>query len=176
MQQLKYGNTSQFSPIFTTQGTGTIEQAVFYRPVPAEGYYVIGDYGQGNLDPASGSILTVTVIDPDPDDPMLVPPVGYQLIWNGTSAGIDGSFWQPVAPPNYVALGAVAQFGINQPAIAGYRCLRFDQVEVGSLGGPIWTNGGSVPASVYQVVGSNAFFAQATQAPPVAPVYVPKDL
>ncbi len=175
MQQLKFGITNQFTPVFTTRGTGA-SAAVFYRPIPAEEYYLIGDYGQGNFDPVVGTIVTVSVIDPDPDDPMLVPPDDFQLIWNGNSAGIEGSFWRPVAPPNYVALGAVAQFGINKPTLGNYRCLRFDQVKAGNLGGLIWSNGGSAPASVYQIVGTNAFFAQATQNPPVAPVYVPKEL
>lgn len=176
MQQLEFGVTNRFSPIFTTQGTGVAANAVFYRPQPADGYFILGDYGQGNLDPAAGSIVTVKVIDPDPNDPMLVPPEGFQLIWNGTPAGIDGSLWLPRAPANYVALGAISQSGINTPRVSSYRCLRFDQVKAGTFGPLIWSNGGSAPVSVYEIAGTNAFFAQASQNPPMGPVYVPKEL
>ena len=176
MQQLKFGITAQFSALFTTQGTGAAP-AIFYRPIPAEGYFVLGDYGQANLDPANGTVVTVTEIDADPDDPMLKPPTDYQLIWNGTSQGVDGSFWQPVAPPNYVGLGTIAQFGTQKPSLENYRCVRFDQVKTGSYGPQIWAFGGSSPVTATQILQTYTFYAQTgLTSPPMAPAYVPKDL
>jgi VPS62-like protein len=174
MQHLKFGTTSQFTELFSTRGTGAPSHAAFYRPSSADGYFVIGDYGQANLDPPRGVIVTVTEIDPDPGNPMLVPPRHYELIWSGTSFGIEGSFWQPIPPDNYVALGVVAQFSTNQPTLTSYRCLRFDQVKTGLLGARIWSYLNAV--SVYQIQVTNAFLAQAGTNPPTGPVYMPKAL
>lgn len=175
MQQLKFGTTSRFNEIWSTRGTNAPQPAAFYRPVPAADYFVIGDYGQANLDPPLGTIVTVTEIDANPNDPMLKPPDDYRLVWNGTPFGINGSFWQPVAPPNFVALGWVASFSTNRPVLGNYRCLRFDQVKTGSLGALIWSYSAS-PVSVYQIQITNAFLAEASLGPPAGQVYVPKAL
>lgn len=172
MQQLKFGTTTSFSTIFTTEGVPGTAPAKFYRPKPSDGYFIVGDYGQANTNPAAGMVVTVTEIDPDPANPMLAAPVRYDLVWNGTPYGVNGSFWQPVAPSNYVALGWVASPSTNRPSIADFRCLRFDQVKSGLFGPPIWTYSSQV--STYSIQVTNVLFAQQGIAPPTTPVYVPK--
>jgi hypothetical protein len=74
-------------------------------------------------------------------------PTGFTKIWDdtGSGAGANGSFWLPVAPDGYRALGVVAMAGHNTaPSTDDVRCVRSDLVVPAKAGGAIW---------VYQIFG-----------------------
>ncbi len=181
MQRLKFGTTSTFELKWNDRGSGANMDGAFYRPIPEAGFFVIGDYGQDNYSEPRGTVITVTEIDPDPANPLLKPPVGFAQIWNdkGSGADRDGSFWQPLPPNGYVALGCVSQTGYKTPSVADYRCLRLDQVKLVETSSLIWNDRGSgadEDVSVYRISVTNVIHAQDNYDPPQGPFYVPKDL
>jgi len=78
----------------------------------------------------------------------LAAPVDYTEVWNdkGSGSNNDGSFWRPVPPPGYVALGAVAQSGYGKPALDDVVCVREDLTTDGAIGSGIWVYGGTICA------------------------------
>ena len=181
MQQLKFGTSSSFELKWNDQGSGADRDGAFYRPIPDAGFFILGDYGQNNYSAPRGTVITVTEIDSNPKDPLLAPPIDYVLIWADTGSGADrdGSFWQPLPPNGYVALGCVSQSGYEKPSIADYRCLRLDQVKPGESSGLIWNDRGSgadSDVSVYGTAVTNVIHAQGNYNPPEGPIYLPKDL
>jgi hypothetical protein len=64
------------------------------------------------------------------ESPPLVSPADYKPLWNdaGTGSRHDGSFWRPVPPTGYTALGVVAWGGRAKPPTDLIWCLRNDLV------------------------------------------------
>ena len=176
---LKFRFINSFVPghIYRDVGSGSVMDGAFWRPAPPEGYYILGDYCQGNYSPPNGQVLVVSA-----DDDSLAPPVDYEMIWNdsGTGGVEDGSVWMPIPPNGYTAMGGVAQKGYNKPAISRLRCVKHDLVTSGSIGVLIWRDVGSgAPrdVSIWSIIqpGSSTtglFCPQPNYNPPSKPVYV----
>jgi hypothetical protein len=115
---LQFQRWTGFQWMYDDRGIGSQMNGSFYRPtgVP-DGWFILGDYGQGNYDPPNGSVLIVSLIEDDPRKPALVAPHRWYPVWadHGTNKGNHGSFWQPIAPAGYVACGHVAQKGYEPP-------------------------------------------------------------
>lgn len=179
---LTFGTVNQFQLMYSDKGSGADLDGCFYRGiVSGDTTFLLGDYAQGNYNPPSGSVLTVSVQNDDPTNPALAAPTGYALIWTdqGSGADMDGSLWMPIAPQGYVALGAVSQTGYNSPYIPNLRCLRFDLVKQGLIGSLIWSDEGSgadLDVSCYATSSPGLFYAQGNYNPPVGPVWVPSQL
>ncbi len=69
----------------------------------------------------------------NPNKPALKAPTDYTLKWTGERADYFGtpkkdkySFWVPVAPPGYVALGSVAHWNADKPPLDLVWCVRQD--------------------------------------------------
>jgi len=177
--KIQFGKTTNYVLTYNDKGSGAHLDGSFYRPIAPTNYYILGDYAQGNYNPPSSPSDTITVVDDDPTQPLLVPPVGYIQIWNdkGSGAHMDGSIWMPVAPPGYVALGAVSQTGYNQPDVTQLRCLRSDLVDSAFLGPLIWNDQGSgahLDVEVFAIQRLSTFYAQGNYNPPTGPVWIPK--
>lgn len=142
---LLVSTTSSYGFIYNDKGSGADMDVTIYRPNPSAGYYIIGDYAQGNYNQPSGISEIVSVVNDDPNYPLLKPPVGYNQVWTdkGSGGDMDGSIWYPVPPDGYVTLGFVGQNGYDTPNIPTYRCVRKDLVEKGSVGNLIWSDKGS---------------------------------
>lgn len=175
---LLVSTTSNYSWIYSDKGSGASMDVTIWRPSPSTiGYFVVGDYAQGNYNDPTGSSLIVTAVNDDPNNPLLKAPVGYSQIWNdhGSGGTYDGSIWRPVAPDGYLALGDVASSGYNSPNIPNYMCIRKDLVEDGTVGPLIWndqSSGASMDVSLYQLIGvGGAFVAQGNYNPYSGPCY-----
>jgi hypothetical protein len=167
---LVLGNTSSYSWIYNDAGSGADMDVTLWRPVPAGGVFIIGDYAQGNYGDPSGTTLTVRSVN-DPDNTLLKPPIDYRLIWNdkGSGGDNDGSVWFPVPPDNFVSIGAVGQIGYDKPSISSYRCVHSSVLQTSSAGVLIWSDGGShadMDVSLYPVLNDPGIFvAQADYDP-----------
>ncbi|KAH6855968.1 hypothetical protein B0I37DRAFT_366214 [Chaetomium sp. MPI-CAGE-AT-0009] len=78
--------------------------------------------------------------------PAVQAPVDYHGLWNdsGSGSNSDGSFWRPVPPPGYIALGDVANAGYDKPGLDQVWCVRADLVSDGSYGkDAVWDDAGS---------------------------------
>ncbi|WP_298733573.1 Vps62-related protein [uncultured Chitinophaga sp.] len=118
--------------VWNDKGSGAVYSVAIYRVDPQEGYYIFGDYAQGDYDPLSVTLPVISVVNDDPYDPLLVPPTGYLMMWSttGTDSDAAGSIWQPEAPTGYVALGWVAQAGLSTPSVSNYMCVREDFLQI----------------------------------------------
>lgn len=183
MQQLQFGTASRFELIYNDGGSGASLDGAFYRPIPEKEFFILGDYGQNNYNDARGTVVTVQEIDRDDSHPLLTPPEDYVQIWTdrNSHAHMDGSFWQPVPPNGYVALGCVCQRGYDKPDLSKvYRCVRLDHVQFGTNGGLIWNDqksGASGDVSVFGIKETNVIYAQGDYRDPnPAGFHIPKGL
>ncbi|MEM6771126.1 MAG: Vps62-related protein [Bacteroidota bacterium] len=147
----------------------------FYRPVIPEGYYYLGDFGQNGYGiPAKGSIPLVKPLESG----ALTAPLDYELIWkdSGSGARMDGSFWLPIAPDGYRALGIVCQKGYQKPSTDLIRCVREDLLIPGRAGSLIWNDNGTgakAPFSAWAItehttrgISSGSFIGKADRGQP----------
>jgi hypothetical protein len=105
--------------------------------------------------PAHGEITgtkSVILVGPNPNAPDGVPsavarPTGYEEMWSdkGSEGDNDGTFWRPIAPPGYVAMGDVIASGYGkQPDLNDVWCLRSDLTRLSTYeGSDIWNDKGS---------------------------------
>ena len=142
---LLLGMTSHYSWLYSDSGSGAHRDVTLWRPEPTDtGYYIIGDYAQGNYGNPTGPTVIVTAVN-DADNTLLKPPVDYREVWNdhGSGGHHDGSVWYPVPPDNFVSLGFVGQRGYGKPSIANYRCVHHSQLVNAQVGPSIWSDRGS---------------------------------
>lgn len=178
---ITFGTTSTYTLMYNDQGSGANLDGSFYRPTAPPGFYIFGDYAQGNYQTPALPSLTIQVTNDDPSNPVLMHPIGYAQVWNDKHSGahMDGSIWMPIPPAGYIALGAVAQTGYNTPDIPQLRCMRFDLVKQGTIGQLIWDDkgsGASEDVEIYGIAGVSMFYAQGNYNPPTGPVWIPSAL
>jgi hypothetical protein len=159
---LVLGNTSSYSWIYNDTGSGASMDVTIWRPTPATGVFIVGDYAQGNYGDPSAPTMTVTSVN-DPDNTLLQPPVDYRLIWNDKGSGghNDGSVWYPVPPDNFVSIGAIGQMGYDKPSVATYRCVHSSLLQPSSAGSLIWSDrhsGAKMDVSLYPVLNDPGIF------------------
>ena len=169
--------TSNYSWIWSDVGSGSDQDCSIYRPKPTNGFYIVGDYAQGNYGSPTGTSLLVMAINDDPGNPLLKAPLRYEQVWNdqGSGGDNDGSIWRPIAPDGYLALGCVANAGYDAPNISNYMCIRKDLVTDSSAGNQIWSDKGSgadEDVAIYQLTGvAGAFVAQGNYNSYTGPAY-----
>lgn len=90
--------------------------------------------------------------------PVVASPVRWEWLWNDKGSGgkHSGTFWRPVAPDGYVALGDVATYEWTAPSLDIIWCLRADLVKSADFEKTaIWMDqgsGGAWDCSVWKVV------------------------
>lgn len=78
-------------------------------------------------------------------------------MWKDEKSGAakDGSFWRPIPPNGYVALGDVAQSKWSAPSVNDVWCVRADLAKQGSFGSnSIWDDkesGAKTDVSIWEV-------------------------
>ncbi|MBN1655694.1 MAG: Vps62-related protein [Deltaproteobacteria bacterium] len=120
-------------------GSGGKYDGNFWHPVVPEGWHALGSFGvQGYGDPTHDHWMIV-VKEKDGAE-ALSSPVGYQMEYDdsGSGATADGSFWTPICPAGFVALGAVAQSGYGTPNLNDVTCVRENLTVAGQAGSMIW--------------------------------------
>ncbi|PHH91001.1 hypothetical protein CDD83_1979 [Cordyceps sp. RAO-2017] len=84
-------------------------------------------------------------------------PVRFEWLWNDKGSGgkHSGTFWRPVAPDGFVALGDVCTYKWGEPSLNSIWCLRADLVKDGAFPDTdIWNDrgsGGAWDCSLWQV-------------------------
>ena len=164
-----------FSQVWSDVGSKAKMHCTVWRPNPYFGYFILGDYAQGNYDRAVGAPLIVKPVNDNPERPLLMPPTGWKQVWNDKHGGAkeDGSFWEPIPPMGYHALGHVAFPGNKPddvPNIPNFRCVLADSLWPTNVRKePIWTDKGSgakKDCTLFSVDWDpNLFLAQGSYAP-----------
>jgi Vacuolar protein sorting-associated protein 62 len=172
---LLLGSTNNYTWMYTDSGTRSYRNLSVWRPKPtAAGYFILGDYAQGDYGAPYGRSLIVQSVN-DPNETLLQPPGDYRQVWNDRGSGghYEGSFWYPVPPDNYVSLGFVVQAGYHKPLVPSYRCLHQGLLARASVGPSIWSDAGSAAyedITLFQVAGVEGIFV-ADSVPFLRPVY-----
>lgn len=184
---MKITRTTTFRPgnLYRDKGSFASMDVAFWRPLPPEGFHLLGDYAQGNYRPPNGSMI-VAQDSGDDSQPALVLPRDFDCIWSdrGSGADEDGSIWWPAAPTGYVAMGGVVTQGYDKPRPkdVGVYCVRKDLTTEGRVAYPlIWNDKGSGAdgnVSIYHISTANpegiavgAFYPQRNYGPPMGTVY-----
>ena len=121
------------------RGSGFPMDGSYYHPLPTDGFKPIGSLGFSSYYNPNG-IHAVMVVKAKDGSNALASPLDYTLAWNdqGTGSNDDGSFWIPVPPAGYKALGIVAQSGYGKPSLDDVVCVREDLTIPGEAGEVIW--------------------------------------
>lgn len=130
------------------RGSGQPDDGQYYHPLPPEGFKALGSIGlRGYYNP--NGLEWIMVVKAKPGSDALAPPDSFRLVWadRGSGADDDGSFWMPIPPDGYVALGLVAQRGYNVPSLDDVVCVRADLTVPGAAGSYIWRYRVSLPPS-----------------------------
>lgn len=141
-------------------GSGGTYDGSFYHPVTTDGFYPLGSLGfSGYYNP--NGLLGVMVVKAKPGSDAIAFPVDYEFIYNdaGSGANDDGSFWNPIPPDGYKAMGTVAQTGYGAPSIYDVVCIREDLTIPGEVNNCIWYDVGT---------GATLFLSTWLTEPPVA--------
>lgn len=120
-------------------GSGQPIDGAYYHPVATDGFRALGSLGQSGYTDPNGR-KAVMVVKAKSGSSALAEPVDHTLVWSdqGSGASNDGSFWTPVPPAGYVAMGTVAQRGYTRPLLSDVVCVRSDLVVAGEAGQFIW--------------------------------------
>jgi hypothetical protein len=119
--------TSTYDWVWNDQGSGADLDVTIWRPHPSDaGFFIVGDYAQGDYASPSGVAVIVKAINDDPSSPLIKPPKKFNPIWNdkGSGGDNDGSIWYPVPEDGYVTLGFVGQIGYDPPKLTNFATLR----------------------------------------------------
>jgi hypothetical protein len=156
--------TSQYQKLWNDDATSAFTSVTIYRPMPANDFFIIGDYAQGDDSPPQGVSQTVKAVNDDPNNALLQAPASYRLLWTDGSA-VPGSIWYAVPPDGYISIGCICDpNNPDQPSVPSYRCLRRDLVDVSQAGAVIWNSDGTgtvLEIALWQNAGVvNSFMAQ----------------
>jgi hypothetical protein len=129
-------------------GSGGTYDGSFYHPITSNGFRALGSLAlgpHGYPNPNGAFAVMVVKVKPGHED-AIAEPVGYQLIYNDHNSGADmfGSFWRPLPPDGYVAMGTVVALNTwNQPSLSDVVCIRRDLTIVGESADFIYDDRGT---------------------------------
>ncbi|MEL7531650.1 MAG: Vps62-related protein, partial [Bacteroidota bacterium] len=173
---------TNFTAGYADHGTGANSDLSTWKPVLPPGFSSLGHYAKAGYGAPQTVMIAVRGIDPT----ALAFPTGYKRTYHdsGTGGHQDGSFWLPIAPAGYRALGMVAMQSHGQPPLNEVVCVREDLTTYASIGAFIWNDagsGGDLDASVWQIkppsisqnskvsyITSGSFYGYATHATPTS--------
>ncbi|KAK1244101.1 hypothetical protein MKX08_002239 [Trichoderma sp. CBMAI-0020] len=174
MSQLYATITASFTPRWNDRGSGASRDGGFWHPSPqgdmrplgsvaVPHYNDINGYNTARLYGPSSCSGAASASGPGP----VASPTGYTQIWKDEKSGAakDGSFWRPIPPNGYVALGDVAVSGWSPaPSTNDVWCVRVDLIKQGSFGSnSVWDDrksGAKNDVSVWEIRHSTGWGAE----------------
>ena len=120
-------------------GSGGQYDGSFYHPITTDGFNAISSLAcgpDGYPNPNGTFWMMVVKAKPGHED-ALAYPISYQEIYHDVGSGADmfGSFWRPIPPAGYVALGTVvANNTWNAPSLTDVVCVRSDLTTIADCG------------------------------------------
>jgi hypothetical protein len=137
-----------FCDVFTYRwcdaGSGGDYDGSYWHPAPTDGFKPLGSLGFTNYYNPNG-IHAVMVVKAKEGSNALAAPVDYAWVYHDWESGAydDGSFWTPIPPAGYKAMGTVAQAGWGKPSLDDVVCVREDLTILGESGAWIWHDEGT---------------------------------
>ena len=155
---ITYAQTYEFR--WNDVGSGGDYNGSYYHPITTDDFFPLGSLGFREYYNPDG-IWGVMVVKAKAGSDAIVHPTDYSLVYNdaGSGANWDGSFWLPLPPAGYKAMGIVAQAGYGKPSLTDVVCVREDLTVPGEAGDFIWIDQGT---------GANMYLGTWKIEPPVA--------
>ncbi|APA06445.1 hypothetical protein sscle_02g012150 [Sclerotinia sclerotiorum 1980 UF-70] len=130
---LRVTMTSTLDWIWSDLDSGATTDFEGYHPRAQGNLRPLGSIGFSSYGDRSGKFAAILVgNNPNSTDkPAVASPLRYEQIWRDEESGgeYDGSFWRPVAPSWYVALGDICQRVWSTPSTDRIWCVRSDLVQ-----------------------------------------------
>lgn len=139
--------TNQYEPVWNDAGSGAIFNCTIYKP-KLEGYFNLGftTIGPAQEEPIGGIGARAALMARPLQPGVVVPPDSYRWIGDDHNSGahLDCSWWTPVPPAGFVALGS-AFVGSHDtpPERDAISCVREDLVAPGKSGKMVYSDRGS---------------------------------
>ncbi|RYP75976.1 hypothetical protein DL771_002048 [Monosporascus sp. 5C6A] len=177
---LRVTMTSDYTFVWEDRNSGALRDVALWDPVPQGNLYPLGTHAEPNWDNINGrraSLLVGQNPNTNPSKKAVARPVSYTLIWTdqGSGATLDGSFWRPVPPLGYVALGDVAGKGWSMPSVEKVWCVREDLVGYGKfLATSVWDDahsGVNTDVSVWAIMADSLGIDGSDRIPIVADTF-----
>ncbi len=125
------------------QGSGGAYDGSFYHPITENGFHALGSLGFRGYSNPTGNYAMMVVKETTGSD-ALAEPVDYSLLWfyrvGFMVFDTVATFWIPVPPEGYKAMGIVAQAGPEKPSLSDVVCVREDLTVPGRAGSFIWSD------------------------------------
>ncbi len=133
--------------------SGDHPHVTFWHPAAVDGFRPLGSVATPGFEPATGRAWAV-VVKARPGSDALRPPIDYERLWSSQDVRTrvkgtgphrhyqytsPGSFWLPVAPDGYQALGVVVAGTFGKPSLDAVVCVREDLTWPGELGSSVVT-------------------------------------
>ena len=141
--ELQITFVDSFTLRWNDHGSGGDNDGSFFHPVTSNGFRAVGSLGcgpDGYPDPNGTYAIMVVKAKPGHED-ALAEPTGYELIYNdrNSHAYMYGSFWRPIPPDGYTALGTVvADNTWDPPSLGDVVCVRSDLTTLAESGNFIY--------------------------------------
>jgi hypothetical protein len=149
--------TNQYDKVWDDSGSGAIFDGSIYKP-KLDGYFNLGftSFGPASYDPVGGVGLRAALVAKPLQAGVVVPPDTYQWIGDDHNSGAHGdcSWWAPVPPPGFVALGTAFVSYHGMPPRDAIACIREDLAGAAKGGKMVYADrgsGGSHDIEIFEV-------------------------
>ncbi|KAB8267796.1 hypothetical protein BDV30DRAFT_231262 [Aspergillus minisclerotigenes] len=113
-----------FNAIWNDAGSGATRDGGFWHPITQGTLRPPGSMAVENFKELNGqrAALLIGAKSTSSSNPPVKAPTSYTQLWadKGSGAKLNGSFWQPIAPSSYIAMGDVVQSGYTTPSTSKY--------------------------------------------------------
>jgi len=144
---LEFAITRDFEEVWSDKGTGAKMSVSVYRPIPKDGFSILGHFALPNYStPSEHGCVAVTVRQKNKEDNLISKPLAYERTWTDRKSGSHqrGSFWLAVADRDFECLGDIALASdTSEPDLAEMVCVHTDLLEPAPVGPLIWNDKGS---------------------------------
>lgn len=141
-EALELSFATEYNLGWNDQGSGADNSMSVWIPKPPFGYFSLGHVIVKGYDKPKTAMFVVKPIEHD----ALATPTDYKRVWGdwGSGSDMDGSFWEPIPPAGYKAMGIVVGQGYDKPKLDAVACVRSNLVVQAAIGKDwIWGDWGS---------------------------------
>ncbi|MBN2036067.1 MAG: Vps62-related protein [Chitinispirillaceae bacterium] len=145
---LQIGFVNTYTKVWTDEGSGGSNDGSYWNPVvdTSDGFFPVGSYGRAGYIATPTKEEWMVVVRDGNGMGILKHPTDYQQVWTdaGSGANADGSFWRPVPPTGYVALGLVANSPYTKPSVNQVMCVKEEfTIPAAPSSTMVWTDAGT---------------------------------
>lgn len=158
--ELRY--VSEFTRVWDDAGSGAVFDLAIFKPLAQSGFRNLGFLGVGPRNPlVDANSVRVALVARATDPTALADPVGFETIGSnhGSKSPSALSWWRPIPPAGYRALGTAFFPSYETPGLKEIACVREDLTAPAQGGRLLWSDrdsGGEGAVTLFDAVPSTA--------------------